>query len=165
MLNARFAAALLILCAPVFAQISGPNVNMVSGTTWPGGDPFLQRQNEPSMAVSSVNPSHLFALSNDYRTVDIPGITGGVDETGDSWLGVFKSFDGGRTWRSTVLPGCPYNTAQCTEPYSPAILQPLGLQAASDPTVRPGTNGLLFASGIAFRRGTNAPGVVFVSRF
>ena len=25
--------------------IAGPNVNMVSGTTWPDGDPFLQRQN------------------------------------------------------------------------------------------------------------------------
>src|SRR5690348_2910055 len=50
MLNVRFSAALLILCAGSFAQIPGPNVNMVSGTTWPGGDPFLQRQNEPSMA-------------------------------------------------------------------------------------------------------------------
>jgi len=31
----------------------GPNVNMVSGTTWPDGDPFLQRQNEPSVAGST----------------------------------------------------------------------------------------------------------------
>jgi hypothetical protein len=25
----------------------GQNVNMVSGMTWPYGDPFLERQNEP----------------------------------------------------------------------------------------------------------------------
>src|SRR5215467_3918596 len=40
-----------------------------------------------------------------------------------------------------------------------------GFQAAADPTVRAGTNGFFYYSGIAFNRGTNAPGVVFVSRF
>src|SRR5213080_3188245 len=54
------------------AQIAGRNINMVSGTQWPGGDPFLQRQNEPSIAVSSRNPQHLLAGANDYRTVDLP---------------------------------------------------------------------------------------------
>src|SRR6266481_3586688 len=33
-------------------QSAGPNVNMVSGTGWTNGDPFLQRQNEPSIADS-----------------------------------------------------------------------------------------------------------------
>ena len=28
------------------AQVAGQNVNMVSGTKWPNGDPFLQRQND-----------------------------------------------------------------------------------------------------------------------
>ena len=54
--------------------IAGRNVNMVSGTTFPGGDPFLQRQNEVSMAVSSRNPQHLFAGTNDYRAVDLPNV-------------------------------------------------------------------------------------------
>lgn len=33
--------------------VVGPNTNMVSGTTWPDGDPFLRQQNEPSLAFSS----------------------------------------------------------------------------------------------------------------
>ena len=82
------------------------NVNMVSGTDWPGGDPFLQRQNEPSVAVSTRNPMHLLAGANDYRTVDLPGLP---DDkmTGDAWLGVFTSSDGGATWKSTLVPGYP----------------------------------------------------------
>ena len=66
--------------------IAGPNVNMVSGTTWPDGDPFLQRQNEPSEAVSTRNPLHLMAASNDYRTVDLPGLPAALP-IADSWIG------------------------------------------------------------------------------
>jgi hypothetical protein len=76
---------------------------MVSGTQWPGGDPFLQRQNEPSIAVSSRNPFHLLAGANDYRSVELALTTNG--ETGDAWLGLFKSLDGGATWRSILLSG------------------------------------------------------------
>src|SRR2546427_10693043 len=64
------------------------NVNMVSGTQWPTGDPFLQRQNEPSMAVSTRNPMHILAGSNDYRSVDLELVLSGGAETGDSWLGL-----------------------------------------------------------------------------
>jgi hypothetical protein len=132
---------------------------MVSGTGWTNGDPFLQRQNEPSLAVSTRNTLHLFGGANDYRSVDIAGLAG-QSERADAWLGVFKSFDGGQTWQSTLLPGFPLDS-------SPAgMASPLhGFQAAADPTVRPGTNGLFFYSGIAFNRGTNAAGVVFVARF
>ena len=41
-------AAVLSGAGHAQAQIVSQNVNMVSGTQWPGGDPFLQRQNEPS---------------------------------------------------------------------------------------------------------------------
>jgi hypothetical protein len=142
------------------APVAGQNVNMVSGTQWPGGDPFLQRQNEPSLAVSSRNSLHLLAGANDYRTVDLP-----VSDTvpgslaGDAWLGVFKSFDGGLTWQSYLLPGYP----QDKSPEGTA--SPLkSFSAAADPTVRASTSGLFYFSGIAFNRGTNNGGV-FVSTF
>src|SRR5246127_3439850 len=113
-------AAFAVLCSffmtsPATAQVAGQNVNMVSGTSWPGGDPFLQRQNEPSMAVSTRNPLHILAGSNDYRSVDLELVLSGGEETGDSWLGLFKSFDGGLTWQSTLLPGCPQLVSQCAD--------------------------------------------------
>jgi hypothetical protein len=162
-------ALLVVLCmisaglvAPVLrGQSAGPNVNMVSGTGWTNGDPFLQRQNEPTIAVSTRNTLHLVAGANDYRGVDIPGLLGST-ERGDAWLGLFKSFDGGQTWQSTLLPGYPLD--QTKEPNG--LPSPIhGLQAAADPTVRPGTNGLFYYSGLAFNRGTNAASTVFVARF
>ena len=59
--------ALLFLAGAVSAQetelIAGQNINMVSGTEWPGGDPYLQRQNEPTIAVSTRNELHLMGAS------------------------------------------------------------------------------------------------------
>src|SRR6185503_3678885 len=153
-------AALATLAPTARAQtapVAGQNVNMVSGTEFPGGDPYLQRQNEPSLAVSSRNPLHLLAGANDYRTVDLPGVPDEV--TADAWLGLFKSFDGAQTWQSTLLPGFPQD--QSPE----GLASPLkAFSAAADPTVRPGTHGLLYYSGIAFNRGTNN-GAVFLARF
>jgi uncharacterized protein YjbI with pentapeptide repeats len=141
----------------------GPNVNMGGGPasfTPPStiiGDPFLQRQNEPSIAVSSRNPCHLLAGANDYRAVDIEEAAG---EVGDAWLGVFKSFDCGATWTSTLLPGHKLDQS------APGLASPIsGFQAAADPTVRAGTSGLFYYSGIAFNRGEGELGRVFVARF
>ncbi len=164
----RMAHVLLLLLAAAVpadlrAQVAGQNINMVSGTKWPGGDPFLQRQNEPSLAVSSRNPLHLLAGANDYRTVDLPTEPGSIPGTlsGDAWLGVFKSFDGGQSWQSTLLPGYPQDKAAG----SAGLTSPLkAYAAAADPTVRAGAAGLFYYSGIVFNRGTNI-GAVFVSRF
>jgi len=145
--------------------IVGRNVNMVSGTDFIGGDPYLQRQNEPSIAVSTRNPLHLLAGANDYRTIDIPfphklpGIPEGTAAR-DAWLGVFKSIDGGQSWTSTLLPGYPQDTS--IEGTSSPIF---GYDAACDPVVRAGTNGLFYYSGIAFNREEQGAGVVFVARF
>ena len=145
------AAAVAFLVGPgttsvVLGQTPGPSINMVSGTSLPGGDPFLQRQNEPSIAVSTRNPQHLLAGANDYRTVDFPGLPD-HEETGDSWVGLFSSLDGGQTWRSTLVPGYPQDT-------SPEGLgSPIkGLSAAADPVVRAGTHGLFYYGLMAFDR-------------
>ena len=136
--------------------VAGRNVNMVSGQVLPKGDPYLQRQNEPSIAVSTRNPHHMFAGANDYRTVDWPGGPNDT-ETGDAWLGVFKSYNGGQKWYSELLPGYPQE-GPTSHPLS-------GFDAAADPTVRAGPNGLFFYSGIAFDRTDHGDSVVFVARY
>jgi len=141
----------------VYAQIPGANVNMVSGTEFPKGDPFLQRQNEPSIAVSTRNWRTLLGGANDFRTVDLPGLPDHV--IADAWLGLFKSYDGGLTWQSTLLPGYPQDTSP------EGIASPLRpLPAGADPVVRAGANGLFYYSGIVFQRGTNGLTKLFVAR-
>src|SRR5438270_13610530 len=107
----------------------GANVNMVSGIQLGDGDPFLTKQNESTMAVSSVNPLNLMAGSNDYRLIPLSqaGIPGETNSA-DAWVSRYWSTDGGRTWRSRVVPGCPLAIAQCAG--NPAIQ---GLAFASDP--------------------------------
>ena len=145
----------------------GRNVNMSSSKEWPDpeGDVYLQRQNEPSLAVSTLNPLHLLAGANDYRSVDMPDSVGnlpGIPEeaaAGDAWLGVFTSYDGGQSWKSRLLPG------YITDPQVEVGDSLKGFDAASDPTVRAGVDGLFFYSGIAFDRLRNGPSVIFVCRF
>jgi Putative Ig domain/Galactose oxidase, central domain len=156
----------LLSSSPAHAQVASQNVNMVSGTQWPTGDPFLQRQNEPSMAVSTRNPMHILSGANDYRTVDLETVLSGGGETGDAWLGLFKSFDGGLTWQSNLLPGCPYAVSQCMDS---RVLQG-GYQAAADPVVRAGTNGMFYYAGLAFDRATSATTAssvssIFIARY
>jgi hypothetical protein len=163
----------IVVATPgAWGQVAGTNVNMVSGTQWPTGDPFLQRQNEPSMAVSTRNPMHILAGANDYRTVDLETLLKGGTETGDAWLGLFKSFDGGLTWQSTLLPGCPETVPQCTDNNGtfgmPALQGIYG--AGSDPVVRAGTNGMFYYAGLVFVRpqGGALPGTssaIFVARY
>ena len=149
---------------PAQQVVPGTNVNMVSGTTYPDGDPYLQRQNEPSSAVSTRNPLHILGGANDYRTVDIPFPSNSLIDVlrpqrmnSDAWVGLFKSFDGGQNWRSTLIPGYPQD---------PTRAAPLwGYDAATDPYVRAGTNGMFYYSGLAFDRGPNAPSAIFVARF
>ncbi len=132
----------------------GQNINMVGGPASLSqgppfqivGDPYLQRQNEPSMACSSRNPVNCLAAANDYRLVGTPGVQDGK-VTGDAWIGVFWSHDEGLSWQSTLLPGFPQDTSAAGAAF------PLrGRDAAADPVVRAGTNGLFYLSGIAFNR-------------
>ena len=136
---------------------------MVSGTTFPDGDPYLQRQNEPNAAVSTRNPLHLLAGANDYRTVDLPGPfdpVRGFKMTADAWVGLFKSVDGGENWKSTLLPGFPQDVSP------EGLASPIkGREGATDPVMRAGTNGLFYYAGVAFDRGDNKPSAIFVARY
>lgn len=165
--------AFLCLVATTSAQtpVPGASTNMVSGTQWPGGDPFLQRQNEPSMAVSSRNPLHVVAGANDYRTVDLPfPNVGSAPVTGDAWLSFFTSYDGGSTWTSNLVPGYPQDTSTqgstCpAKTKSSSTCSPIhGLNAGADPTVRGGTNGMFYYSGLAFDRDDSASSI-FLARY
>jgi hypothetical protein len=163
-LLAGFILAASLALTTISAQIPGRNVNMVAGNTWPDGDPYLQRQNEPSAGASTRNPLHLLAGANDYRTVDLPGLAD--DEIGDAWLGVFKSNDGGQRWTSTLLPGYPQDDSAL------GMSSPIhGYGAGADPVVRAGTSGLMYYAGLVFDRPAPAtpdvPGksAIFVARY
>src|SRR4026207_1007394 len=101
--SAAITGLLLVVAVGLAAQIPGQNVNIVSK------DPYLQKQNEPSGAVGTLNPCHLLIGANDYRTVNIPGEPGdlGDREVGDAWVGVYQSTDCGQTWLAALLPGGP----------------------------------------------------------
>ena len=135
------------------------------------GDLFLQRQVEPTIAVSTRNPDHLLAFFNDYRAVDIPddvgigGNTGNLADASDSaetddnplvaaaeaFIGMSRSYDGGRTWVGGFLPGSPFDE-------SPASLaSPIrGVEAATDPVLVSGPCGYFHLAGIAFTRGAES---------
>ena len=110
--------------------------------------------------VSTRNPLHILGGANDYRTVDIPHPLDTLRThlmNADAWVGLFKSLDGGQNWTSTLLPGYPQD---------PTHAAPLwGYDAATDPFVRAGTNGMFYFAGLAFNRGDNAPSAIFVARF
>ncbi len=131
------------------AQVPGRNVNMVTGGSFPGGDPYRQKQNEPSIAVSTRNICHELAGANDYRAVFLPGLPDDK-EIGDAWVGWYESTDCGATWYSKLVPGYPQDA-------SPAgLASPVkGLSAAADPVVRSGPAGQFYYLFIAFNRGTN----------
>ena len=151
--------ALVAAFTTIQAQIPGRNVNVVSGLSLPDGDPYLQRQNEPSIAASTRNPLHLLGGSNDYRTIDLPGLPED-EETRDAWLGLFKSFDGGQRWTSGLLPGYPQDQTVA------GLASPLKrYQAGADAVVRAGTNGLIYYSGLVFDRVENGKSGVFLARF
>src|SRR5262249_15117771 len=65
----------------------GNNVNVITGVSDQFiGDMFRQRQNEPVIGISSINPNHMMAAYNDYRTVDFAadqgvGTTGPIQRT------------------------------------------------------------------------------------
>ena len=73
----------LVLNTPLSAQQANQNIPVLpviqeldDALWYLKGDGFLQRQVEPTIAVSTRNPDHLLSFFNDYRAVDIPNDEG-----------------------------------------------------------------------------------------
>jgi HYR domain len=161
-----------IVAKPAAAQlVASPNVNVAGGPaclksqdpSCPAqvfGDVPMQRQNELSMACSSRNPQTCLAAGNDYRLIDLPGVNDGK-VTADAWMGIFWTRNAGQSWRSSLLPGWKTSDPlfKDTTPEGAPAQNPIaGFEAAADATVRAGTHGLFYVSGIAFNRADEANG-------
>jgi hypothetical protein len=107
----------------------GQNVNMISGPR----QISLQRQNDPRWPCrAEIRSTCSPAPTTMHRR--LPGLPA-EKETGDAWLGVYKSSNGGHTWTT------PF--ARVPQDQSPAgLASPLkGFQAAADATARPAPTG------------------------
>jgi hypothetical protein len=104
---------------------------------WPQAPPNLQvtngkrDQNEPSIAISPIDPLTMVAGSNDYNTPNL-----------DSWTGVYTTHDGGLTWKASFIPGYPNGPASALT----------GFQGAGDPVIVAADDGTFYYAGIAFVR-------------
>jgi hypothetical protein len=157
------AVATLGLLAPltVFAATPGADVRLsndypgggyVSNYTLNTGVPYTDatlaecsrargRQNEPSVAVNPRNTSVIVGSSNDYCGVYNDGVdsTGAPIPSGPIWLGYYRSQDGGKTFRSSLVPGYPGDTS----PY--AARAQIRTASAGDPVLAWDAEGRLFA--------------------
>src|ERR1700752_5285128 len=108
-----FASSLIIAVALAPAGHAAGDVKLTkddNGSTsyvrYDGGtDETLQKcgsgrrpQNEPSVAVNPSDPDIVVAGSNDYC---------GQAVGGDTWVGYYRSTDGGDTWTNSLVPGYP----------------------------------------------------------
>jgi len=154
---------------PIIGLIAGRNVNMLSGYDPTTNEPYDingQRQNEPSIAVSTRNPLHLIAGANDWQPLDmdivgeeLPGVHQEV-AAADAWMGIFTSTDGGESWKNRLLPG------SLVDDSPESLASPIyGYEAAADPVWRAGAAGIFFGTGITFNRGQRGLGALFVARY
>ena len=165
-------AGAVALTLAASAQQVGPNVNTMSGTDPKTGDAFLQRQNEPAVAISTRNADHVMLAFNDYRTVDIANDVTEPDAAvfarakqgaqpgaltreavraqtpAEAWIGLAFSRDRGRTFYNALLPGYPQDLSTVGKA-SPIY----GDNAATDPILITGQNGRVYLIALTFDRG------------
>ncbi|MFN2589150.1 MAG: sialidase family protein [Actinomycetota bacterium] len=98
-----------------------------------------REQNEPAVAVDPSNPKVVVIAANDYCA---------AMTSGDAWLGLYRSTDGGRTWIDSLVPGYPTDGSAAGQA-SPAHGR---CSVASDPTVGFDAGGRLFVGFICFDR-------------
>jgi hypothetical protein len=95
------------------------------------------RQNEPAVAVDPRNASVLIGSSNDYCGV-YAGSTTTFVPAGPIWLGYYRSEDGGRSFRSSLVPGYPGDVS----PY--ATLAAIRTSSSGDPVIAWDSHGRVF---------------------
>ncbi len=88
-----------VLAAPGLAQVVRDNVNIMSPAPGPYVVDVFERQVETDIAVSPLNPGRAMAGFIDYQTLNGPGTS--------SWCGYSVTNNGGKTWKSDLLPGFP----------------------------------------------------------
>jgi hypothetical protein len=137
-------------------KVTNDNNNVDGGTPNPSFDAQNRQSNEATVAISPANPSVVAAGGNDYRMVTV---------TGDVWLGVYLSQDGGATWFNTFVPGFPSDTSPAG-----ASSPILNLDASGDPVVRFDRQGNLYVAAIAFNRNFDQPdgpvdNLVYVAKY
>ena len=137
-------------------KVINDNNNVDGGTPNPSFDAQNRQSNEATVAISPANPSVVAAGGNDYRMVTV---------TGDVWLGVYVSQDGGATWFNTFVPGFPSDTSPAG-----ASSPLLNLDASGDPVVRFDLQGNLYVAAIAFNRNFDQPdrpvdNLVYVAKY
>jgi hypothetical protein len=141
----------------------GPNVKVTDdnnnldgglGNVTPSKDAQNRQSNETTVSISpAASPvtgqvgDIVAEAANDYRL---------VPHTGDTWMPIYLSFDGGATWFgsppspngfNTMVPGFPTDTSAA------GLASPLlGLDGAGDPVIRFDRSGNLLVGGIAFNR-------------
>ena len=155
----------LVLATGVFAshatdgpdvKVTNDNNNVDGGIPNPSFDAQNRQSNETTVSISPANPEIVAAGGNDYRMVTV---------TGDVWLGVYVSDDGGESWFNTFVPGFPSDTSTA------GLDSPLlGLDASGDPVVRFDAEGNLYVAAIAFNRNFDqadrpVDNLVYVARY
>jgi hypothetical protein len=157
-------AMVLALATPLHAVVSDHRVtdDATAGSyiRYDGGtDPSLagcstgkRPQNEPSVAVDWRNPDIVVAGANDYCRQAVGG---------DTWVGYYRSPDGGATWTNSLVPGYPGDTSPAGMA-SPASGQ---CAAAGDPTQAFDAEGRLFYAFICFNRVKPSNGSVFAATY
>ena len=107
-----------------------------------------REQNEPSVAVDPRKPSVVAAGANELCTAIV---------SGDSWLGYYRSTDGGRAWRDSLVPGDP-SDGTADGRASPAHGD---CSVGSDPSLGFDPDGRLFYGFICFNRPERSEGQGF----
>lgn len=149
-------AIVLAWCSgPGRAQVVRDNVNIISPEAGSFVGDIFERQVETDIAVSPLNPSRAMAGFITYQTLNMPAAS--------SWCGYSITNNGGKTWKSNLLPGFPQDTSpagtaspihdliQCADP---------ALAAAPPNTIDPAQ---IYFGGLGMTRGVQTK--VFVTTF